>query len=263
MINHYFKLFIIILLYFRVMANNPQDQNSMQQIYQMFQNGQIPMNNQNPNMMNPNFFYNPNNMMWNNGVNNGMPFMFPNNFNFQNNLNPQPQPQNNGANWTLIFERKYDNNRINVQINSNDTVASAFSKYRIKSLEEISLKFTLNGKPLDPNLTLSASGLHDNSVITVEKSSFNQPKYPNPPPKGFWSLIFEKKGDTRPVTVQIESTKKVGDAVNSYKNKVQTNDDMIFIFNSKTLHLDMTLVQAGIHDGSKILVITTSDIEGA
>ena len=247
------------------MANNPQDQNSMQQIYQMFQQGQNPLNNQNPNMMNQNFFFNPNNnMMLNNGVNNGMPFMFPNNFNFQNNnVNPQTQPQNNVANWTLIFERKYDNNRINVQINSNDTVASAISKYKIKSLEEIDLKFTLNGKPLAPYLTLSAAGLHDNSVITVEKLSFNQPKFPSPPPKGFWSLIFEKKGDTRPVTIQIESNKTVGDAVNSYKNKVQTNVDMIFIFNSKTLDLTKTLVKAGIHDGSKILVITTSDIEGA
>jgi hypothetical protein len=247
------------------MSNNVQDQNSMQQIYQMLQQGQMPINNQNPYMMNQNFFFNPNNnMMWNNGMNNGMPFMFPNNFNFQNNnINQNFQPQNNVANWTLIFERKYDNNRVNVQINSNDTVAAAFSKYRIKSLEEIPLKFTLNGKQLDPNLTVSASGLHDNAVITVEKISFNQPKIPSPPPKGFWSLIFERKGDTRPITIQIESNKKVKDAVNSYKNKVQAIDDMIFIFNSKTLNLDMSLVQAGIHDGSKILVITTSDIEGA
>ena len=59
------------------------------------------------------------------------------------------------------------------------------------------------------------------------------------------------------------NTKTVKDAVNSYKNKVQINTKMIFIFNSKTLQEDMTLTAAGLHDGSKILVITTGDIEGA
>jgi hypothetical protein len=217
----------------------------------------------NPNMFNPNMgmnqFFNP--MMWNNMPIGG----FANNNVVQNPINPNPQPtnQDQGQNWTLNFKRKYDNQNIVIQINSGDTVGSAFNRYRIKSLEEnVSLKFTLKGKQLDGNLTLSASGLTDGAVIDVEK--IGMVNIPQSAPPGFWSLIFERKGDNNAsVSVQVESTKKVKDAVNSYKNKVQNNGDMIFIFNSKTLQEDMTLTAAGLHDGSKILVITTGDIEGA
>jgi hypothetical protein len=222
----------------------------------------------NPNMgmgggMNPNMgmnqFFNP--MMWNNMPIGG----FVNNNVVPNPINPNPQPANQaqGQNWTLNFKRKYDNQNIVIQINSGDTVGSAFNRYRIKSLEDnIPLKFTLKGKQLDGTLSLSASGLTDGAVIDVEKIGSGQ--IPAPAPPGFWSLIFERKGDNiASVSVQVESTKKVKDAINSYKNKVQNNGDMIFIFNSKTLQEDMTLTAAGLHDGSKILVITTGDIEGA
>ena len=217
----------------------------------------------NPNMLNPNMgmnqFFNP--MMWNNMPIGG----FVNNNVVPNPINPNPQPANQaqGQNWTLNFKRKYDNQNIVIQINSGDTVGSAFNRYRIKSLEDnIPLKFTLKGKQLDGTLSLSASGLTDGAVIDVEKIGSGQ--IPAQAPPGFWSLIFERKGDNNAnVTVQVESTKTVKDAVNSYKNKVQNNGDMIFIFNSKTLQEDMTLTAAGLHDGSKILVITTGDIEGA
>ena len=224
----------------------------------------------NPNMgmgggMNPNMY---NNMGMNQFFNPMMPMPiggFVNNNVVQNPINPNPQPENQaqGQNWTLNFKRKYDNQNIVIQINSEDTVSSAFNRYRIKSLEEnVSLKFTLKGKQLDGNLTLSASGLTDGAVIDVEK--IGMVNIPQPAPPGFWTLIFERKGDNNAsVSVQVESTKKVKDAVNSYKNKVQNNGDMIFIFNSKTLQEDMTLTAAGLHDGSKILVITTGDIEGA
>ena len=217
----------------------------------------------NPNVLNPNMgmnqFFNP--MMWNNMPIGG----FVNNNVVPNPINPNPQPANQaqGQNWTLNFKRKYDNQNIVIQINSEDTVSSAFNRYRIKSLEEnVSLKFTLKGKQLDGTLSLSASGLTDGAVIDVEK--IGMVNIPQSAPPGFWSLIFERKGDNNAsVSVQVESTKKVKDAVNSYKNKVQNNGDMIFIFNSKTLQEDMTLTAAGLHDGSKILVITTGDIEGA
>ena len=222
-------------------------------------NPNMGMGGMNPNMgmgggMNPNML---NNMGMNQFFNPMMPMGgFVNNNVVQNPINPNPQPENQaqGQNWTLNFKRKYDNQNI---------VGSAFNRYRIKSLEEnVSLKFTLKGKQLDGNLTLSASGLTDGAVIDVEK--IGMVNIPQSAPPGFWSLIFERKGDNNAsVSVQVESTKKVKDAVNSYKNKVQNNGDMIFIFNSKTLQEDMTLTAAGLHDGSKILVITTGDIEGA
>ena len=230
-------------------------------------NPNMGMGAMNPNMgmgaMNPNMF---NNMGMNQFFNPMMPMGgFVNNNVVQNPINPNPQPENQaqGQNWTLNFKRKYDNQNIVIQINSGDTVGSAFNRYRIKSLEDnIPLKFTLKGKQLDGTLSLSASGLTDGAVIDVEKIGSGQ--IPAPAPPGFWSLIFERKGDNiASVSVQVESTKKVKDAINSYKNKVQNNGDMIFIFNSKTLQEDMTLTAAGLHDGSKILVITTGDIEGA
>ena len=284
-------------------SNNEQDQNIMLQLFQLYKEGKLPNFNPNnpnmaagnnmpanPNMMNSNMGMggmNPNMGMGAMNPNMGMGAMNPNMFNnmgmnqffnpmmpmggFVNNnvvpnpINPNPQPVNQaqGQNWTLNFKRKYDNQNIVIQINSGDTVGSAFNRYRIKSLEDnIPLKFTLKGKQLDGTLSLSASGLTDGAVIDVEKIGSGQ--IPAPAPPGFWSLIFERKGDNiASVSVQIESTKKVKDAINSYKNKVQNNGDMIFIFNSKTLQEDMTLTAAGLHDGSKILVITTGDIEGA
>ena len=284
-------------------SNNEQDQNIMLQLFQLYKEGKLPNFNPNnpnmaagnnmpanPNMMNPNMGMGGMNQNMGMGAMNpnmGMGAMNPNMFNnmgmnqffnpmmpmggFVNNnvvpnpINPNPQPVNQaqGQNWTLNFKRKYDNQNIVIQINSGDTVGSAFNRYRIKSLEDnIPLKFTLKGKQLDGTLSLSASGLTDGAVIDVEKIGSGQ--IPAPAPPGFWSLIFERKGDNiASVSVQVESTKKVKDAVNSYKNKVQNNGDMIFIFNSKTLQEDMTLTAAGLHDGSKILVITTGDIEGA
>ena len=233
------------------MNNNgidPETYNKFLQFMQQ-QNMNNPNMNMNNMMNNQNMFYN-NNMM--------------NNFMNMNNTNQnQSQGQNNGQDWTLYFVRKYDNNKITIQINSGDTVASAISRYKIKSLEEIPLIFTYNGKPLNSQLSLSASGLQNNATITVEKGS-NQFSMPNPAPQGFWTFIFERKGENKPVSVQVEASKKVKDAINSYKSKVNNFDPtMIFIFNSKTLNEEWTMSQAGLRDNSKILVITTGDIEGA
>ena len=241
------------------MNNNNIDPETYNKFLQFMQ--QQNMNNQNmnmnQNMMNQNMFFN-NNMMFNPGMNN---FMFQNNMNNYN--QNQPQGQNNGQDWTLYFVRKYDNNKITIQINSEDTVASAISRYKLKSLEDIPLIFTYNNKPLNSQLSLSASGLQNNAEITVDKG-INQFSIPNKAPQGFWTFIFEKKGENKPVSVQVEASKKVKDAIKSYKSKVNNFDPtMIFIFNSKTLNEEWTMAQAGLRDNSKILVITTGDIEGA
>ena len=261
------------------MDNNNFDPNVMQQLMQMYKEGKIPnMNpnqnaNANPNAnmnqnmggMNPNMGMN--NFFWNPGMMNpGFGFVpppFPNfqNMNNQNINQNQNQQQSGGQNWTLIFERKYDNNKINVQINSEETVSSALSKYRIKSLEaNVPLKFTFQGKPLDGQLALNASGLKDNSIITVEKIT-SDPKRP-----GCWSLVFERKDENQFIIIQIESSKTVKDAIIAYKNKMgkmNTNENYILIYNSKTLQEDSTLAASGLKDGAKILVISTGDIIGA
>ena len=278
------------------MTNNEFDPSSMQKLFQQAKEGKLPINNNqnmgmnqnfnmnNPNMNmnnnfgmnNPNMNFNPNMQMGvfnpSMGMNSNffMPNMMPNfgfggfvppPFPFKNQNQGQQQPQQSqGENWTLIFERKYDVNKINVQVNSDDTVLSAFNKYRIKSLENVPLKFTFNGKPLNEALTLSASGLKDNSVIVVEKANVPQ----NMP--GFLSLFFEREGGYQNITIQIESSKTVREAIIAYKNKMglmNSDETFMLIFNSKTLQEDITLAQAGLKNGSKILVIATKGLIGA
>ena len=189
----------------------------------------------NPNMgmgMNPNMGMSMNPMMFN-----FPPFIFGNqgnNMNVQNQF--QPQANNSGEDWILIFERKYDNKKVNIQVNSNETVMTAFSKYRIKSLEnDTPLKFSFRNKPLDSQLSISASGLNNNSVITVEKIAVN--KAPNlnikQPPSGYISLIFNVKNEDKLVNILIEQHKKVKDAIDTFLKKTKTKkEDVIFIFNS-------------------------------
>ena len=278
------------------MTNNEFDPSIMQKLLQQMNEGKLPINNNqnmgmnqnfnmnNPNMNmnnnfgmnNPNMNFNPNMQMGvfnpSMGMNSNffMPNMIPNfgfggfvppPFPFSNQNQGQQQPQQSqGENWTLIFERKYDVNKINVQVNSDDTVLSAFNKYRIKSLENDSLKFTFNGKPLNEALTLSASGLKDNSVIVVEKSNVPQDK------PGFLSLLFEREGGYQNIMIQIESSKTVREAIIAYKNKMglmNSDETFMLIFNSKTLDENITLAQAGLKNSSKILVIPTKGLIGA
>ena len=65
------------------------------------------------------------------------------------------------------------------------------------------------------------------------------------------------------MNIQITPDKTVGDAINSYRNKIQIEGEMKFIFNGLNLDLRLTLKAAGLKNNSKILVITTKDIEGA
>ena len=280
------------------MTNDNVDPNAMQQLLKQLQEGKLPNSNQNinqnmgmnpnmnmnmnigmnPNMMNPNmgmggfnpnmqmnpnFFMNPN-MMGNFGMPFFPPFPFQNQFQGQQQQPQQQQQQSSGENWTLIFERKYDVNKINVQVNSDDTVLSAFNKYRIKSLENnIPLKFTFNKKPLNESLTLSASGLRDNSIIEVEKTNAQNNVPPARP--GFLSLLFEKEGYGN-IMIQIESSKTVREAILAYKNKMglmNTDETFMLIYNSKTLQENWTLAQAGLTNGSKITVIATKNLIGA
>lgn len=253
------------------MANNDVDPSVMEQLLKLYKEGKIPDMNPNANMnqnvnMNPNanmnqFFINPNMM------NNFPPFPFMNQGNMFFPNQGQPQPPSANEFWNLIFERKFDNKTFNVQINSDETVMTAFAKYRTKSLDgDIPLKFTLKGKPLDSHLTLSASGLKNNSVITVEKinAPVLKPSININPPKGFLNLVFDVKNENKVINITIESSKKVKDAIDAYFKKTKGKEsETIFVYNSKTLRPEMTLAEAGLASGSKIIAISLVDLEGA
>lgn len=245
--------------------------------------------NQNPYGFNPNQFgFNPA-MYGNMNVTNANPGF---NFDFnnqnqnimQNNMsnnmqnNMQNMVQNNNQNqdqgWTLTFETKPGNSKMDIQIGSSEILSSAFARYRTKAMKnDIRLKFKYKGKPLDPKTTVSGSGLNDRAVITVEPEQSNPPQnnnnnqnknafiYNNNPNQ--MNLFFEKRGENQVMNIQIQPDKYVRDAILAYKNKVNKDGNMIFIFNSKTLDENMSLKQAGLNTGARILVVETSEIIGA
>ena len=283
------------------MSNNPDPQ-ILAQLMAMYQSGQIKLPNQDQNQgqnINMNQFNNNNNgtvFIPNNQNQNQYPVGFNQNpFGFNpmmygnmnvNNVNPgfnfdfNNQNQNNMQNqeqgWTLTFETKPGNSRMDIQIGSSEILGSAFVKYRKKiKKNDIPLKFKYKGKPLDPKATVSGSGLEDGAVITVEQEQSKPPQNNNNQNKNAvlnnnnpnqMNLFFEKKGDNgdnQVMNIQIQPDKYVRDAILAYKNKINKDGNMIFIFNSKTLDENMSLKQAGLNTGARILVVETSEIIGA
>lgn len=283
------------------MSNNPDPQ-ILAQLMALYQSGQIKLpnqdqtqgqninmnqfnnnnngtvfipNNQNQNQYPVGFNQNPfgfNPMMYGNmNVNNVNP-----GFNFGFNNQNQNNMQNQEQGWTLTFETKPGNSRMDIQIGSSEILGSAFVKYRTKLMKnDIPLKFKYKGKPLDPKATVSGSGLEDGAVITVEQEQSKPPQNNNNQNKNAvlnnnnpnqMNLFFEKKGDNgdnQVMNIQIQPDKYVRDAILAYKNKINKDGNMIFIFNSKTLDENMSLKQAGLNTGARILVVETSEIIGA
>ena len=283
------------------MSNNPDPQ-ILAQLMALYQSGQIKLpsqdqtqgqninmnqfnNNNNgtvfiPNNQNQNqypvgfnqipFGFNP--MMYGNmNVNNVNP-----GFNFGFNNQNQNNMQNQEQGWTLTFETKPGNSRMDIQIGSSEILGSAFVKYRTKLMKnDIPLKFKYKGKPLDPKATVSGSGLEDGAVITVEQEQSKPPQNNNNQNKNAvlnnnnpnqMNLFFEKKGDNgdnQVMNIQIQPDKYVRDAILAYKNKINKDGNMIFIFNSKTLDENMSLKQAGLNTGARILVVETAGLVGA
>ena len=280
------------------MSNNPDPQ-ILAQLMALYQSGQIKLPNQDqtqgqninmnqfnnnnngtvfiPNNQNQNqypvgfnqipFGFNPA-MYGNMNVNNVNP-----GFNFGFNNQNQNNMQNQEQGWTLTFETKPGNSRMDIQIGSSEILGSAFVKYRTKLMKnDIPLKFKYKGKPLDPKATVSGSGLEDGAVITVEQEQSKPPQNNNNQNKNVFlnnnnpnqmNLFFEKRGENQVMNIQIQPDKYVRDAILAYKNKVNKDGNMIFIFNSKTLDENMSLKQAGLNPGARILVVETSEIVGA
>ena len=272
------------------MSNNPDPQ-ILAQLMALYQSGQIKLpnqdqtqgqninmnqfnnnnngtvfipNNQNQNQYPVGFNQNPfgfNPMMYGNmNVNNVNPG-FNIDFNIQNQNNMQNNVQNQEQDWTLIFETKPGNSRMEIQIGSSEILSSAFTKYRTKAMKNnIPLKFKYKGKPLDAKTTVSGSGLNDKAVIVVEVEQSNPPQNNDP---NQMNLFFENRGDKQVINIQIQPDKYVRDAILAYKNKVNKDGNMIFIFNSKTLDENMSLKQAGLNTGARILVVETAGVVGA
>ena len=275
------------------MSDN-NSQNPMQQMFQMYMQGQfnnnnMPQNhgtgvnsqqsfsNQQQQMGNQqmNMGFNPAMFMGNQQMNMGFNPMFSGNNMFfppfpfipQNtNINPGQQTNQNSENWNLIFKRKQDGQSLTIQIANDKTLDEAVNHYRIKSGDMSSNKFTSNNKPLNLGLILNQSGLANNSQIDAEQDSSGveqNNKFGNFAQGDQINLIFELKAGGERLTIQITPDKTVGEAINAYRNKVQIPGEMKFIFNGINLDPSLTLRAAKLRNNSKILVISTKDIEGA
>ena len=78
-----------------------------------------------------------------------------------------------------------------------------------------------------------------------------------------WNLVFEKKSGGPTINLTISPEKTVTEAINAYKLKSMEEGQMKFIFNGKELPYSLKICQSGLNNGSKILVISTKDVEGA
>ena len=90
------------------------------------------------------------------------------------NKNIPPNPINmEENNLSIIFQRKDNNENINISIPENKTLLDACNLYQNKTGDIGPFKLTFNDKPLDLNLKLSQSGLKNNSIIQIESINKN------------------------------------------------------------------------------------------
>ena len=131
--------------------NNNMQSMMMNMMLQMMNNnnmgGNMQMNNTGGNMYQ--------NMMTN------MTQMMKNNCN-----NMQGDKKNNGE-MGIVFMQRSGAKKITLQVNSQDLVSEAISKYKSKSKDNDPSKFIYSGKELSPTLTLAQAGLNNNSQILV------------------------------------------------------------------------------------------------
>ena len=120
--------------------------------------GNMNMNNMNDQAMMMNMMQ----MMMNNNM--GNMNMMNNNMNMGNmgNMN-----MGNNGGWSLIFSKKNGAQKVTIQINPEESVGEAISKYVIKSLDQNQNKYIFNGKQLATCLSVSQSGLQNGSEISV------------------------------------------------------------------------------------------------
>ena len=183
---------------------------------------------------------------------------------------PQPNPPSNPTeNWTIYFEKK-GGQKVMLQFASDKLIKDACTAYRTKSGETGGLKFTFGGKMLDANLTLAQANITNGSTIVVEKGTSIPEFKPTQPvkemsaPANFANVIFEQKnGGSANISIQISLDKTVAELIQAYKNKMPFDGESKFIFNGQNLNPALSLKSSGIKNMSKILVITTKEIEGA
>ena len=71
-----------------------------------------------------------------------------------------------------------------------------------------------------------------------------------------WNLIFDMKKNNTRTAVQISPEKKIIEAINMFKLKINCKERMRFRFNGKDLNPDLTINKSGLSNNSVITVLT-------
>ena len=80
---------------------------------------------------------------------------------------------------------------------------------------------------------------------------------------GGWNLVFENQNDRQSYPVTISEQKTIKEAISIYRIKSGNKDPCKFIVNSKELYPEMRICESGLQNNSRILVISTRNLQGA
>ena len=164
----------------------------------------------------------------------------------------------------IIFERVYKNHeRVNIQTISIETLEFVFSLYRIKTREGFPLKFSFNGKQLNPKLSLVDAGLSDNSIIITDICEETIINFDILEP--YITLYFEIhwlkpnfSTNLQTISIKVKPNISVGELISLFLLKTGggCHEEFKFIFKSRELFMfpEMSLAYSGLENGSKIIV---------
>ena len=80
---------------------------------------------------------------------------------------------------------------------------------------------------------------------------------------GGWNLFFSKKSGGQKITIQISPNELVSEAISKYKTKSLDNNANKYIYNGKEICQSLKISASGLQNGSEILVLSVTDVEGA
>ena len=183
-------------------------------------------------------------LLQNNNMNN-------NNFNvpmfdqniFNNNINNfQMQQEAQMKKIFNVYCRKYgqkEDNPVEIQCTPDQKVSEIIRTCRIftHSKNNSFQKFMFNGKKLNSNLTVAEAGINNNSNIFIVNKI---------------SIVFKDYYSTKVAIINCFPDQKVSEIIEEYRNKTGNRAPKKFIFNANYLNTTLTLVEAGIKNGSPI-----------
>ena len=102
-----------------------------------------------------------------------------------------------------------------------------------------------------PNMQMPMNNVMNNNINIFNK---------NPILQNNWNLIFEEHISKKIFTINISKQQFVKEAINKYLLKSGRNEKLKYIFNAHNLNPESKIVESGLENFSKILVVSEADI---